>query len=53
VPLTTVLALAREWYGSYLDEDWRKWTLGEAQAIFDRVGLRGDAWRLPVGDGTF
>src|SRR5262249_31700123 len=53
VPLTTVLELARSWYGRHLDRDWRKWTLAEAQAIFDRVGLHGDIWKLPVSAGTF
>jgi hypothetical protein len=53
VALEKVLVLAREWYGRYLDQDWAKWTLKEAQAIFDRVGLRGDAWRLPSGEGVF
>jgi hypothetical protein len=53
VPLTRVLVLAREWYRRHLDIDWRKWTLAEAQAIFDKVGLRGDTWRLPGGQGIF
>jgi hypothetical protein len=47
--LTQVLALAREWYGPYLDSHWRKRTLDEAQAVFERLGLRGDHWRLPTG----
>lgn len=53
VQLSQVLALAREWYGNYLDPHWSKWTLAQAQAIFDRVGLCGDAWRLPLNEGTF
>ena len=53
VPLEKVLVLAREWYGSYLDVAWRKWTLAEARAIFERVGLSDDFWRLPDDDATF
>jgi hypothetical protein len=47
--LSQVFALAREWYGPYLDTNWRKRTVGEAQAVFDRVGLHGSHWRLPTG----
>jgi hypothetical protein len=53
VPLTRVLALARDWYGAHLEPDWRKWTRAEAQAIFDRTGLHGEIWRLPETTGTF
>ncbi len=53
VPWSQVLALGRAWYGRHLDEDWRKHTIAEAQAIFDRLGLVGDFWRLPVSDRPF
>jgi hypothetical protein len=53
VPAAQVTALGRAWYGRYLDEDWRKWTVAEAQAIFEEVGLRGEHWRLPVSDDPF
>ncbi len=53
VPVGKVLELARAWYGGYLRDDWRKWTLDEARAIFERVGLGGDTWSLPVGGGRF
>jgi L-amino acid N-acyltransferase YncA len=53
VPLARVLELGHEWYGGHLRADWRKWTLGEARAIFERVGLRGDVWSLPGGDERF
>lgn len=45
--------LARAWYGRHLAEDWSKWSLAQAQAIFDSVGLRGDFWRLPRTDRAF
>jgi hypothetical protein len=47
-----VLDLGRVWYGRHLDRDWRKWTVPEAQAVFDQVGLTGDFWRLP-GSGRY
>jgi hypothetical protein len=53
VPLSQLLDLAREWYGRHAASDWRKWTIPEAQAIFERVRLRGPFWRLPDTDGTF
>ena len=53
LPWAQVLALGRAWYGRHLDEDWRKHTVAEAQAIFDGLGLRGDFWRLPVSDRPF
>ena len=48
-----VRALATRWYGRHLDRDWKKWTLAEAQAHFDAVGLTGDHWRLPAGDARY
>lgn len=53
VPVRQVLELARAWYGGHLREDWRKWTLDEARAIFARVGLSGDVWAMPSGDRSF
>jgi hypothetical protein len=53
VPLSQVLVLAREWYEQHAARDWKKWTNREAQAIFERVGLRGEFWRLPITEGTF
>jgi len=53
VPIAQALDLARAWYGRHLDRHWRKWTVQEAQAIFDAVGLTGEFFRLPVSDGSF
>lgn len=53
VPLTQVADLARVWYGCHADPDWRKWTIAEAQAIFDRVGLRSEFWSLGASVGQF
>jgi hypothetical protein len=48
-----VLALARRWYGGHLDPAWRKHTVAEAAANIGAVGLTGDHWQLPSGDGRF
>jgi hypothetical protein len=38
--------LARRWYGSRLDPEFRRPTLAEAHAIFRSVGLSGPFWNL-------
>jgi hypothetical protein len=38
--------LARRWYWTGLDEDWRPRTPEESQAILDDLGLTGEFWRL-------
>jgi hypothetical protein len=53
VPWSQVLALGRSWYGKHLDEAWRKWTLREAQGIFEGAGLRGPFWQLPESEAPF
>ena len=41
-----VYELGREWFAAFLDEDWRRPTAGEAEAIFARHGFTGEFWRL-------
>lgn len=53
VPVSTVLSLARAWYGRHMDEDWHKWTAAEAQTIFESVGLTGPFWSLSANSGRF
>lgn len=38
--------LAQAWYGDRLDPAWRPKTVGEAEAAFVDIGLRGDFWKL-------
>lgn len=38
--------LARAWYHSVLDPDWRRRTPEEAQALFAEIGLTGPFWNL-------
>ena len=42
----TLNELARRWWWSRLEPDWRPRTPAESQAILDEVGLRGEFWRL-------
>jgi hypothetical protein len=53
VPLHQVARLARAWYGSHADQNWRKWTVAEAQAIFHNAGLVSDFWNLGAKLGKF
>jgi hypothetical protein len=38
--------LSQLWYGDRLAPDFRRRTMDEAHAIFERVGLTGPFWRL-------
>ncbi len=51
VPLHQVARLATIWYGSHAAPNWHKWTVAEAQYIFDRAGLRSDFWDLGLKTG--
>jgi hypothetical protein len=53
VSLDTTAALARMWYRRHADRDWQKWTVAEAQSIFDSVGLRSTFWNLDQQSGRF
>ena len=46
VPIATLHALARDWYGDRLDPDWRPRGPAQSQRILDSHGLAGDFWRL-------
>jgi len=52
LPLGAILSLpqlwgfARDWYGAYLDEPWKKRSLEDAEAAFQRHGLSGPFWAL-------
>lgn len=50
LPLARVHELARRWYGRHLDPDWRKPTVDEARALFERCGLTSKHWAL-AGSG--
>ncbi|HEY0412591.1 MAG TPA: organomercurial lyase [Allosphingosinicella sp.] len=46
VPLPAMWRFARDWYGDYLREPWRKRTREETLALFERHGFTGDFWSL-------
>ena len=52
-PIQRIYQLAATWYGHHLDENWHKWTLEEARAIFEKCGLRGPIWELPHSTERF
>jgi hypothetical protein len=52
VPLATTAKLARRWYGPYAKPSWRKWTVEQAQEIFQESGLTSPFWELS-GKGTY
>jgi hypothetical protein len=43
---TTLHELARRWWWTRLDPDWRPRQPAESQAILDELDLRGEFWRL-------
>jgi hypothetical protein len=43
---TKLNELARRWWWTRLDADWRPRTPAESQAILDELGLTGEFWRL-------
>ena len=52
-PVTTVMALARRWYGEHLRRDWKKRSVAEARALFAELGLTHPVWSLPIEEGRF
>jgi hypothetical protein len=43
---TTLNVLARRWWRTRLDSDWRPRSVAESQSILDDVGLTGEFWAL-------
>ena len=46
VPLPRMWRFASDWYGSYLQRPWRKRSLDETKALFEKYGFEGEFWRL-------
>ena len=46
LPVATLAALARAWWGDRLDPAWRPHSREQNQAILDGLGLTGPFWRL-------
>ncbi len=53
VALQQVAELARLWYGTHGKTLWHKWTIREAQEIFEKVGLSSPFWDLGAKQGNF
>lgn len=53
VLLRQVAELAQAWYHTYADRNWHKWTIAEAQSIFERSGLVSSFWDLKERAGRF
>jgi hypothetical protein len=43
---TKLNELARRWWWTRLDPDWRPRSVDESQAILDELGLKGAFWQL-------
>ena len=46
MPVATLNALARDWYGDRLDPAWRPRTVEDSQRLLAKHGLTGPFWRL-------
>ena len=46
VSLDQLWVLATEWYANRLTEDSRRPAAAEMTSIFERIGLRGEFWRV-------
>lgn len=53
VPLRRVARLAELWYGSHGSPTWHKWSIAEAQDVFQRAGLHSQFWDLGAKSGRF
>ena len=46
MPLQVGWELAQAWYAETMNPDWHWRTAAEAEAVFHRLGLTGEFWRL-------
>ncbi len=44
IDIETGIALAREWFGDYLDPAWKRKSSNEVRELFGAVGLTGSFW---------
>lgn len=52
-PIQQIYDFAQAWYGLHLEPNWKKWTIEEAAALFEKFGLDGPTWELRTTDGRF
>ncbi len=46
MPAAMLNELARRWWWTRVEPDWRPRTTAESQAILDELGLTGEFWQL-------
>jgi len=46
MPAAKLNELARRWWWTRVERDWRPRTPAESQAILDELGLTGEFWQL-------
>lgn len=52
-PIARVWDFAQAWYGNHLNPAWKKWSVEEARAIFERFGFTGATWNVPASPARF
>ena len=52
-PAAKIFALAHDWYGNYLHEDWEKLNGSQAKEIFEKHKLTNDIWNLEESTERF
>ena len=53
IPVRTLARFARTWYGRHRDRHWQKWSVEQAQAVFEQFGMVGPFWAIGVGADRF
>jgi hypothetical protein len=48
IDIDTGIALAREWFGDYMEPTWRRKSAHEAQKVFASLGLNSEFWNLRI-----
>jgi hypothetical protein len=52
-PIDKIWRFTQAWYGNHLNPDWVKWSVAEAQALFERFELNHAIWQMPSKTGRF
>jgi hypothetical protein len=52
-PISKIWAFSKKWYGNHLNPQWQKWTMKEAQEIFQAFQLEHPVWQLETSNTRF
>ncbi|MEM1178579.1 MAG: alkylmercury lyase family protein [Acidobacteriota bacterium] len=52
-PVAKVFEMAKVWYGQHLSPTWKKISIPEARAVFERLGFTHPIWHLPSEGSEF